>query len=108
MRLSAFVLVTGSLLLAAVQPAIAQKKYGPGITVTEIKLGQTMPYSGAASGVGSIGRAQTAYFRMINARGDVNGCKVNFILLDDGFSPTKTVEQIRAVRRDEGLSGQRR
>ena len=67
-----------------------------------------MPYSSAASGLGSVGRVQTAYFRMINAQGGVNGRKVNFISLDDGFSAAETVEQTRAVRRDEGLSGQRR
>jgi Periplasmic binding protein len=81
----------------AQQPAMAEKKYGPGVTDTEIKLGQTMPYSGAASGLSLVGKVQSAYFKMINAQGGVNGRKINFVSLDDAFSPPKTVEQTRTL-----------
>jgi branched-chain amino acid transport system substrate-binding protein len=86
-------------------PAAAQKKYGPGVTDTEIKLGQTMPYSGPASAYGTIGKLHTAYFKMINDAGGINGRKVNLISLDDGYSPPKTVEQVRKlVEQDEVLA----
>ncbi len=97
MRLSALVLVTGMFLSAAMQPATAEKKYGPGVTDTEIKLGQTMPYSGPASGLSLVGKVQSAYFKKINAQGGVNGRKINFISLDDAFSLPKTVEQTRVL-----------
>jgi len=74
----------------------------PGITATEIRVGQTMPYSGPASAYGAIGKASAAYFRMINDQGGVGGRKINLISLDDGYSPPKTVEQIRRlVEKDE-------
>jgi branched-chain amino acid transport system substrate-binding protein len=86
------------------RPAIAQKKYPPGVTDTEIKIGQTMPYSGNASAYGVNGRAHAAYFRMINEQGGINGRKINFISLDDGYSPPKTVELARQlVERDQVL-----
>jgi branched-chain amino acid transport system substrate-binding protein len=78
-------------------PAAAQKQYGPGVTDTEITLGQTMPYSGSLSAYGSLGRAEAAYFDMINAQGGVNGRKIKLISLDDGYSPPKTVEQTRRL-----------
>ena len=85
--------------------ARAQKKYGPGASDTEIKLGQTMPYSGPASAYGTIGKAQTGYFKMINDAGGVNGRKINLISLDDGYSPPKAVEQVRKlVEQDEVLA----
>ena len=88
----------------AARPGLAQKKYGPGVTDTEIKIGQTMPYSGNASAYGVAGRAQAAYFRMINDAGGINGRKINFISLDDGYSPPKTVELARQlVERDQVL-----
>lgn len=81
-----------------------EKKYGPGVTDTEIKLGQTMPYSGPNSALGTIGRATAAYYRMINEHGGVNGRKINLISLDDGYSPPKTVELARRlVEQDEVL-----
>ena len=85
--------------------ALAQAaKYGPGASATEIKLGQTMPYSGPASAYGTIGRLHQAYFKMINETGGINGRKINLISLDDGYSPPKTVEQIRRlVEQDEVL-----
>jgi branched-chain amino acid transport system substrate-binding protein len=82
-------------------PAQAQKKYGPGVTDTEIKIGSTNPYSGPASAYGTIGRAEAAYFKMINDQGGINGRKINFISLDDGYSPPRTVEQIRRLVEQE-------
>jgi branched-chain amino acid transport system substrate-binding protein len=88
-----------------IAPAYAEKQYGPGVTDTEIKLGQTMPYSGPASAYGTIGKAEQAYFDKINAEGGVNGRKIKLISLDDGFNPAKTVEQTRKlVEDDEVLS----
>ena len=73
----------------------------PGVTETEIKIGNTNPYSGPASAYGTIGRASTAYFDMINEQGGVNGRKINFISLDDGYSPPRTVEQVRKLVEEE-------
>ena len=84
-----------------VSPALAEKKYGPGVTDTEIKIGQTMPYSGPASAYGVIGKAEAAYFAMINDQGGVNGRKINLISLDDGYSPPRTVEQTRKLVEQE-------
>ncbi len=75
----------------------AGQKNAPGITDTEIKIGQTMPYSGPISAYGAIGRAQLAYFKRLNEQGGINGRKINLISLDDGYSPPKTVEQIRRL-----------
>ena len=95
-------LALAALLAAGLAPAAhAQKKYGPGVTDTEIKLGQTMPYSGPASAYGTQGRATQAYFKMINAQGGINGRKVNLISLDDGYSPPKTVEMTRKLVEEE-------
>jgi ABC-type branched-subunit amino acid transport system substrate-binding protein len=84
-------------LMLATGPALGEKKYGPGVTDTEIKIGQTMPYSGPASAFGTVGRAQLAYFAKVNAEGGVNGRKIKLISLDDAYSPPKTVEQIRRL-----------
>ncbi|MGN8545209.1 ABC transporter substrate-binding protein [Bradyrhizobium sp. 13971] len=94
-----------ALMLAAAQPALADKKYGPGVTDTEVKIGQTMPYSGPASAYGTQGRMEEAYYAMINAKGGVNGRKIKLISLDDAYSPPKTVEQTRRlVEQDEVLA----
>jgi branched-chain amino acid transport system substrate-binding protein len=85
-------------------PAVAQKNNAPGITDTEIKIGQTMPYSGPASAWGVIGRAELAYFKMINDQGGINGRKINLISLDDAFSAPKTVEQTRRLVEQEGVA----
>ena len=85
----------------AQSPAHAEKTYGPGVTDSEIKLGQTMPYSGPASALGTTGRAEAAYFAMVNANGGVNGRKIKLISLDDGYSPPKTVEQTRKLVESE-------
>jgi branched-chain amino acid transport system substrate-binding protein len=88
----------------AASPAAAQKKYGPGASDTEIKIGQTMPYSGPASAYGVVGKSEAAYFNKINAEGGINGRKINFLSYDDGYTPPKTVEQIRKlVESDEVL-----
>jgi branched-chain amino acid transport system substrate-binding protein len=85
----------GFVLLA---PALAaEHMYGPGVTNTEITLGQTMPYSGPASAYGTIGHAEEAYFAMINAHGGVDGRKIKLISLDDGYSPPRTVAQTRRL-----------
>ncbi len=84
--------------------ALAQKKYGPGVTDTEIKIGQTMPYSGPLSAHGIQGRTEVAYFTMLNEeKGGINGRKIRLISLDDAFSPPKTVEQTRKLVEDEGV-----
>ena len=82
----------------------ARADNAPGVTDTEIKIGQTMPYSGPASAYGVIGRAETAYFKMINEQGGINGRKINLISLDDGYSPPKTVEQTRRLVEDEKVA----
>jgi branched-chain amino acid transport system substrate-binding protein len=76
----------------------------PGVTDTEIKIGQTMPYSGPASAYGVIGRTEGAYFKMINEQGGINGRKINLISLDDGYSPPKTVEQVRRLVEEEKVA----
>jgi branched-chain amino acid transport system substrate-binding protein len=84
--------------------ALAQKKYDPGATDTEIKLGNIMPYSGPASAYGVIGKIEDAYFKMINEQGGINGRKIKFISYDDAYSPPKAVEQARKlVESDEVL-----
>ena len=75
-----------------------------GVTDGEIKIGQTMPYSGPASAYGLIGRAELAYFQMLNEAGGVNGRKITFISLDDGYSAPKTVEQTRRLVEQEGVA----
>jgi branched-chain amino acid transport system substrate-binding protein len=89
---------------AATSGALAQKKYDPGVTDTEIKIGNIMPYSGPASSYGVIGKTEAAYFNKINAEGGINGRKIKFISYDDAYSPPKTVEQARKlVESDEVL-----
>jgi len=82
-------------------PALAQKKYDAGANDKEIKVGNIMPYSGPASAYGTIGKAMAAYFEKVNAEGGINGRKIKFITLDDGYSPPKTVEQARKLVEEE-------
>jgi branched-chain amino acid transport system substrate-binding protein len=106
MRYGLFHLVTGTAVAIALSAsaAQAQKKYDTGATDTEIKIGQTVPFSGPASAYATIGKAQAAYIKMINDQGGVNGRKINFIQYDDAYSPPKTVEQVRKlVESDEVL-----
>jgi len=74
-----------------------ETKYDPGVTDVEIKIGQTMPYSGPASAYGTIGRVQQAYFKRLNEQGGINGRKINFVSVDDAYSPPKAVEQVRKL-----------
>ena len=88
----------GALALALTAgPASAQKKYDEGASDTEIKIGNTNPYSGNASSYGTIGKTIEAYFKMVNDKGGINGRKVNFITYDDGYAPPKTVEMVRKL-----------
>ena len=82
----------------------AQKHIAPGVTDTEVKIGQTMPYSGPASAWGAVGRAELAYLKMINDRGGLRGRKIALISLDDGFSPPKAVEQTRRLVESDGVA----
>ena len=82
----------------------AEKKYAPGVSDTEILFGETMPYSGPASSYGTIGKAQDAYFAMINAQGGVNGRKLKFLSLDDGYVPPKTVELTRRMIEEDKVA----
>ncbi len=84
-------------LTLAAAPAFADKRYGPGVTDTEIKIGQTMPYSGPLSGYANIAKAEAAYFAMINAAGGVGGRRIRLISLDDGFNPARTMEQTKKL-----------
>jgi branched-chain amino acid transport system substrate-binding protein len=87
-----------------VAPALAQKNYDPGASDKEVKIGGMSPYSGPASAYGAIGKAISAYFAKVNDDGGVNGRKLNFISLDDGYNPAKAVEHARKlVEEDEVL-----
>jgi branched-chain amino acid transport system substrate-binding protein len=68
-----------------------------GVTATEIKIGQTMPYSGPVSAFGALGKGEVGYFKMLNERGGINGRQINLISLDDSYAPPKTVEQTRRL-----------
>jgi branched-chain amino acid transport system substrate-binding protein len=81
--------------------AYSASQYGSGVTDTEIKIGNTMPYSGPASAYGAIGKANAAYFAMINDQGGINGRKIKFISRDDSYSPPKTVELVRELVEEE-------
>ena len=105
LRRIAVFFAAGALLCAAgASSAIAQKQYAPGITDTEIKIGQTVPYSGPASAYSTFGKAETAYYRMINDAGGINGRKIRLISLDDGYSPPKTFEQTRRLIEQDGVA----
>jgi branched-chain amino acid transport system substrate-binding protein len=81
----------------------AENKYGPGVSDTEIKLGQTVPYSGPASAFSSYGRTMAGYFQMVNEAGGINGRKITLISLDNAFSPPKAIEQTRKLIEDDGV-----
>jgi ABC-type branched-subunit amino acid transport system substrate-binding protein len=106
MRNGLLYLATGAALAIALSasPALAQKQYDTGASDTEIKVGQTVPFSGPASAYATIGKAQAAYIKMINDQGGINGRKINLIQYDDAYSPPKAVEQVRKlVESDEVL-----
>jgi branched-chain amino acid transport system substrate-binding protein len=85
-------------------PAILRADDMSGVTASEIRIGNTMPYSGPASAYGTIGKAIAAMFHMANDRGGVAGRKVNFISYDDGYSPPKTVEQTRRLVEEDRVA----
>ena len=92
----------GALAAPLVAKGAVAKSYGPGVSDSEIKLGQTLPYSGPVSALGVIGKSQAAYFRMLNeTQNGINGRKVRLISLDDGYSPPKTVEMTRQLVESE-------
>jgi branched-chain amino acid transport system substrate-binding protein len=94
-RLSATI---GAAVLLLAQPALAEKKYGPGVSDTEIKVGQTIAYSGPASAYGVLGKTEAAYFKWLNdTKGGINGRKITFISRDDAYSPPKAVENVRSL-----------
>jgi len=99
-----FALAATLTLALSATSAMAQKKYDSGASDTEIKIGQTVPFSGPASAYATIGKTQAAYIKMINDQGGVNGRKINLIQYDDAYSPPKAVEQVRKlVEGDEVL-----
>ena len=107
MRCRCAVLLQLFTLLTLLVATAAQAKalYGPGVTDTTIRLGQTMPYSGPASAYGTYGRTQAAFFRMINEHGGINGRKIELLSVDDGYTPARTVEQMRKlVEQDQVLA----
>jgi branched-chain amino acid transport system substrate-binding protein len=95
--------VLGLMAWLAGSTALAEKKYDPGVNDTEIKIGQTMPYSGPVSAYGTIGKVEAAFFAKVNEEGGVNGRKIRFLSLDDGYSPPKTVEQTRRLVENEDV-----
>jgi branched-chain amino acid transport system substrate-binding protein len=104
MKVSMLVIASTFLLSRLALEAIAaEKQYGPGITDAEIKIGQTVPYSGPASAFSSYGRAMAGYFQMLNEKGGINGRKVNLISLDNAFSPPKALEQTRKLVEGDGV-----
>jgi ABC-type branched-subunit amino acid transport system substrate-binding protein len=100
-RRRTFLIAASFAVLSLPLSSLAEKKYGPGVTDGEIKIGQTMPYSGPVSAYATIGRTQLAYFRMLNEKGGINGRKVRLVSLDDAYSPPKTVEQVRKLVEQE-------
>jgi ABC-type branched-subunit amino acid transport system substrate-binding protein len=89
--------IISAVLVLALVATTASAENGPGITATEIKIGNTMPYSGPASGYAIVGRTEQAFYNMVNAKGGINGRKINFLSYDDAYSPPKTVEQMRKL-----------
>ncbi|UCH47631.1 MAG: ABC transporter substrate-binding protein [Betaproteobacteria bacterium] len=100
------VLLSCAMLLAFVNACSREEasKYGPGVSDTEIKLGNTMPYSGPASAIGALGRTISAYFEKVNENGGINGRQVRLISLDDSYTPPKTVEQMRKLVEQEEVA----
>jgi branched-chain amino acid transport system substrate-binding protein len=104
MRLAIVIAVCLANLILPMRSTWAGNQYSPGVSDTEIKVGNTMHYSGAASPYGTIGRSEAAYFRMVNDQGGINGRKINFLSRDDASSPPKTLEAVRKlVEEDEVL-----
>ncbi len=102
MRATAIGAFAALVLAAAGRPAAAEN--APGVSASEIKIGQTMPYSGPVTAFGTLGKGELAFFDMINAQGGVNGRKIRLISLDDGYAPPKTVEQTRKLVEQDGVA----
>jgi branched-chain amino acid transport system substrate-binding protein len=102
-RTFGFALSAALLFVSFAGAGAAEQKYGPGVSDKEIKLGQTVPYSGPASAFSSYGRVMTGYFEMINEAGGINGRKINLISLDNAYSPPKALEQTRKLVEDDGV-----
>ncbi|MGJ4890690.1 ABC transporter substrate-binding protein [Bradyrhizobium sp. HKCCYLRH3099] len=94
----------GLVVMSSVLAPGARAEDQPGITASEIRIGQTMPYSGPVSAFGILGKGEVAYFKMVNDRGGINGRKVNLISLDDSYVPPKTVEQTRRLVESDEVS----
>jgi branched-chain amino acid transport system substrate-binding protein len=92
-----------ALCIAVSAPAAAQKKYDPGASDAEIRIGNIAPYSGPASAYGTIGKTLAAYFNKVNAEGGINGRKITFVSYDDGYAPPKTVEQARRLVENDDM-----
>src|SRR5579863_9504863 len=103
-RRQVLAMLAASTMLYAVPALAAEKHYAPGITDTEIKIGQTNPYSGPTSMWSANGRADMAFFKMINDKGGVNGRKITLISLDDAYSPPKALEQTRKLVEEDGVA----
>jgi branched-chain amino acid transport system substrate-binding protein len=104
MKVSTLVVASTFLLSGFAREALAaEKEYGPGITDAEIKIGQTVPYSGPASAFSSYGRVMAGYFQMLNEKGGINSRKVNLISLDNAYSPPKALEQTRKLVEGDGV-----
>ena len=102
MKLNYFGLAAAAVATAMIgTSALAQKKYDPGATDKEIKIGHTNPYSGPVSAYGAIGKTIEAYWKSVNAAGGINGRMVKFVTLDDGYVPSKTVEMVRQLVEQE-------
>src|ERR1700760_1816427 len=96
--------LAGAVTLPAMAGVRARAADTPGVTATKIKIGNTMPYGGPASAYGSVGKADTAFFQWLNDQGGIAGHRINFISLDDGSSPPRTVEQTRRLVEDEKVA----
>ena len=101
LKLKRFNIILSSSLLVCASFGLGAQPYDAGATDKEIKIGNTNPYSGPFSAYGSFGKAQAGYFKMINDEGGINGRKINFITVDDGFAPPKTLEQARKLVEQE-------
>src|SRR5262245_55668121 len=105
MFLPSLLLVAAALGTVAAHPMAGESQISLGVSDKAIKIGQTIPYSGPASSFATIGRTQAAYYRMISDTAGVNGRKIDFITLDDGYSPPKTVEQTRRLVEQDRVFG---
>jgi len=97
-------LLSGVLATITLFPGFGRADDMPGVTATEIKIGNTNAYSGPASAYGVIAKTETAFFKMVNDQGGVSGHKINFISYDDAYSPPKTVEQVRRLIEEDQVA----